>query len=209
MKSRILIADDHLVVRQGLRQILHSRPDWEVMAEAEDGVAAERLARNQLADLLILDIGLPLRRGVTVCERLRADGILLPILFFSMYPPSQYAPVARRIGAQGFLGKDASASQVLAAVDRVLRGYPCFPADGEARQAASAGAGGGSPFDPLTDRELQVLRALVAGESLVSLARRLNLSNKTLSTYRRRLLAKLGLTGNAELVALALLHGFQ
>lgn len=86
MKQRIIIADDHLVVRQGLRDILGQRADLEVVAEASDGVMAEQLVHSTLAELLILDIGLPLRRGMAVLERLRADGNGLPVLFFSMYP---------------------------------------------------------------------------------------------------------------------------
>jgi DNA-binding NarL/FixJ family response regulator len=209
MKSRIIIADDHLVVRQGLRDILHSRPDWEVVAEAADGVAAEDQTRRRLADLLILDIGLPLRRGVAVCERLRADGILIPILFFSMYPPSQYAPVARRLGAQGFIGKDATAAGVLSAVDLVLRGYTCFPGAMEPAPPGPTTRDPNHPFAALSPRELEVCRGLVAGTSLVKLSRQMGLNSKTLSTYRQRVLAKLGVGGNAELVALAILHGFH
>lgn len=209
MKARIIIADDHLVVRQGLRQILQGRPELEVVGEAVDGVAAEAQARSLLAELLILDIGLPLRRGVAVCERLRADGILMPILFFSMYPPNQYVPVARKIGAQGFVGKDANAATVLSAVEQVLSGYSYFPGGTEPGRAASPVAPMHSPFATLSAREQEVLRGLLAGKSLVSLAKTMGLNTKTLSTYRHRLLSKLALQGNAELVALAILHGFQ
>jgi DNA-binding NarL/FixJ family response regulator len=214
MNARIIIADDHHVVRHGLRQILQSRPDWEVVAEAGDGIAVEHMARSLLADLLILDIGLPLRRGVEVCERLRADGILLPILFFSMYPASQYVPVARRIGAQGFLGKDADSTSVITAVERVLKGYSHFAAEpGPAlpRRASTAPPWGGSgnPFGALSAREAEVLRGLVAGRSLVHLSHSMGINNKTLSTYRKRLLTKLGVTSNAELLTLAILHGLQ
>jgi DNA-binding NarL/FixJ family response regulator len=227
MNARIIIADDHQVVRQGLRQILQGRPDWVVVDEAGDGITAEHKVRSLLADLLILDIGLPLRRGVEVCERLRADGILLPILFFSMYPPSQYVPVARRIGAQGFLGKDASSASVLAAVERVLAGYSYFagepdpaaaPAPGshagdssiDKRTPTPAPRGGlGNPFGTLSPREAEVLRGLVAGHSLVKLSHSMGVNNKTLSTYRKRLLTKLAVANNAELLTLAILHGFH
>jgi DNA-binding NarL/FixJ family response regulator len=221
MNARIIIADDHVVVREGLRQILQGRPDWVVVDEAGDGITAEHKARSLLADLLIMDIGMPLRRGVEVCERLRADGILLPILFFSMYPPSQYVPVARRIGAQGFLGKDASSASVVAAVERVLGGYSSFAgeavparpaaASDDARAALPTARSSGScgTFATLSPRELEVLRGLVAGHSLVHMSHGLGINNKTLSTYRKRLMTKLGVTSNAELLTLAILHGFQ
>jgi DNA-binding NarL/FixJ family response regulator len=204
MRQRIIIADDHLVVRQGLRDILGQRADLEVVAEASDGIAAERLVRSSLAELLILDIGLPLRRGIAVLERLRADGYALPVLFFSMYPAAQYATYARRAGAQGFVGKEASASQLLQAVYQVLAGGISF------FQAASAQAPSGSePFETLSPRERQVLQGLLAGTSLQDLSVILQVSTKTLSTYRTRLLQKLGVQNNAELMALTILHGYQ
>lgn len=206
MKSRIIIADDHHVVRQGLREILGRRPDLEVVAEAADGVAAEELVRTTLAELLILDIGLPQRRGLAVLERLRADGILLPVLFFSMYPAAQYAGLARKAGAQGFLGKEAHGAELLQAVDLVLAGGSCFS---QRRQPGRPSDPVAQAFHALSPRELQVMRGLLNGASLLSMAQRLELSTKTLSTYRARVLSKLGVRSNAELVALAVCHGFQ
>jgi DNA-binding NarL/FixJ family response regulator len=204
MKQRIIIADDHLVVRQGLRDILSRRADLEVVAEASDGVLAEQLARSTLAELLILDIGLPLRRGMAVLQRLRADGIGLPVLFFSMYPASQYATVARKEGAQGFVGKESSADELLQAVDQVLAGGLSFPGASHA-----LGASGNNSFDKLSPREKQVLHGLLAGTSLHELSLGLEVNTKTLSTYRARLLNKLQVKNNAELMALAILHGYQ
>jgi DNA-binding NarL/FixJ family response regulator len=206
MKQRVIIADDHLVVRQGLRDILAQRADLEVVAEASDGLLAEQLVRTTLAELLILDIGLPLRRGIAVLERLRADGYALPVLFFSMYPAAQYASAARKAGAQGFVGKEASADELLQAIDQVLAGGTSFSS------GAFAGGKAGdanSIFVALSPREQQVLQGLLAGTSLQELSLGLNLSNKTLSTYRARLLNKLGVHSNAELVALAICHGYS
>lgn len=204
MTARIIIADDHAVVRQGLRDILKSCPGLEIAAEAVNGVEAEDMARSVAADLLLLDIGMPLRRGVTVCERLRADGIRMPVVFFTMYPPSQYIPVARKIGAQGFIGKDAASAEILKALDQVLGGNHWFPPESPSRLATAAA---GNPFSDLSARELEVCQALLAGASLTRLSQQLNLSIKTLSTYRHRVLNKLGLGSNAELVSLALLYG--
>lgn len=204
MNARIIIADDHAVVRQGLRDILKPLPHLQIVAEAADGVAAEEMARAIPADLLLLDIGMPLRRGVTVCESLRADGVVIPIVFFTMYPPSQYMPVARKIGAQGFIGKDSSSLEIVAALEQVLAGNSYFQAE---QRDPRALARPGNPFSELSAREMEVCLALIAGVSLTSLAESLGLHIKTLSTYRHRLLAKVDVKSNAELVALAVLYG--
>jgi DNA-binding NarL/FixJ family response regulator len=202
MKSRLIIADDHHVVRQGLRDIVGSRPDLEIVAEAWDGAMVEEVVRSTMAELLILDIGLPTRRGIAVLERLRADGILLPVIFFSMYPASQYAGFAKKAGAQGFVGKEAAAGELLQAIYQVLAGGNSFA------QRPVAGTLEG-PFQALSPRELQVLGALLAGTSLQDLSEAMELSTKTLSTYRARLLSKLAVRSNAELVSLAICHGYR
>ena len=205
MKHRIIIADDHLVVRQGLRDIISQREDLEVVAEASDGATAEELARSTMAELLILDIGLPLRRGIAVVERLRADGYALPVLFFSMYPATQYVDVAKKLGAQGYVGKEASASELLLAVYQVLNGGTCFPsATTQMRKQGSVN----DNFKSLSVRERQVMQGLLTGTSLSDLSRSLGVSSKTLSTYRARLFEKLEVHSNVELVALALSHGY-
>ncbi|NVO07085.1 MAG: response regulator transcription factor, partial [Rhodoferax sp.] len=166
---------------------------------------AEQMVRSTLAELLILDIGLPLRRGIAVLERLRADGYALPVLFFSMYPAAQYADAARKAGAQGFVGKEASAGELLQAVYQVLAGGSSFATGASAPGKAGQGS---NNFDALSTRERQVLQGLLAGTSLLELSLTLHVSTKTLSTYRTRLLNKLGVHSNAELVALAICHGY-
>ncbi|RFO96614.1 DNA-binding response regulator [Rhodoferax lacus] len=206
MKSRLIIADDHHVVRQGLRDMVRGTQDLEVVAEASDGIQVEEVVRSTMAELLVLDIGLPLRRGIAVLERLRASGILLPVLMFSMYPASQYAGIARRAGAQGFLGKEAHATEVMRALYQVLAGGTWFPPHAKVRPKPDAVD---DPFGALSPRELQVFKALLAGTSLQEQSVKLQLSTKTISTYRTRLLSKLGLRSNAELVALAICHGYH
>lgn len=202
MKARLILADDHQVVRQGLRAMIARCPDLEVVAEAVDGLEAERLARCVPADLLVLDIALPSRRGIQVLESLRADGIALPILFFSMYPASQYVDYARRAGAQGFVGKDANTTELLHAVRAVLRGRLHFP-----RPATRSGpAPEGDGLQRLSRRELEVMQGLVAGTSIVDIAQALGITTQTVTTYRRRLLEKLGIASNAELATYALRH---
>lgn len=204
MKARIIIADDHQVVRQGLRDILARTADLQVVGEAVDGAEAEALARADVSDLLILDIALPIRRGIQVLESLRADGIKLPVLFFSMYSASQYVDYTRLAGAQGFVGKDADESELLRAIRRILAGGTSFP--GRNRGTADVAAGDG-PFRVLSRREFEVMQALVGGTSILEIAARLGVSTQSVTTYRRRLLEKLGVKSNAELVTLAILHG--
>ena len=204
MKARIIIADDHQVVRQGLRDIISRTADLQVLAEAVDGAGAETLARAGNADLLILDIAMPIRRGIQVLESLRADRIRLPVLFFSMYSASQYIEYAKNAGAQGFVGKDADESELLRAIRRILAGGSSFP--GRNRVAPDS-ASGNDPFKKLSRRELEVMQALAGGTSILEIAARLGLSAQSVTTYRRRLLEKLGVKSNAEMVALAILHG--
>ena len=144
-----------------------------------------------------------LRRGMAVLERLRADGYGLPVLFFSMYPAAQYTAFAKKAGAQGFVGKEASAAELLQAVYQVLAGGSSFH-----QSATAAGRSVNDTFQTLSPRENQVLQGLLAGTSLQELSLRLQVSTKTLSTYRARLLNKLGVQSNSELVALAICHGY-
>ena len=112
MKARLIIADDHQVVRHGLREIISRTPDMEIIGEAADGGSAERLVRQHPAELLLLDIDLPICRGLKVLQSLRSDGYSIPVLFFSIYSAKQYAGCALRYGAQGFVGKDADLSLI-------------------------------------------------------------------------------------------------
>jgi len=205
MKQRIIIADDHQVVRQGLRNILEQQADLEVVAEASDGIAVEKLVYSMHAELLILDVGLPLRRGIEVVTQLRAAGYLVPVLFFSMYPAEQYIEYAKKAGAQGFIGKHADAGELLAAIYKILAGKSSFVGQvARAEMLAPVNHGLAS----LSVRERQVLQGLLAGTSLQELAMELRLSSKTLTTYRTRLLKKLNVRSNAELVALVSRHGY-
>lgn len=198
-KRRLIIADDHQVVRQGLRDIIERTADLAVVAEAADGIEAERLARARAADLLILDLALPLKRGVQVLEDLRAAGSTLPILLFSMHPASQYVAYARRHGANGFIGKNEDTDRLLRAIRRILDGGTAFPRT----RIAPAGE---NPFAALSRRETDVMHGLMAGEPLGDIAARLGVGAKSISTYRRRLLDKLGVSSNAELAVLVARH---
>ncbi len=200
MKARLIVADDHEVVRQGLRELISRTPDLEVVAEAADGAEADKLARTVPADLLVLDIALPGLRGTKALEALRADGVTLPILLFSMYPASQYLDYARRAGAQGFVDKSESSADLLRAIRTIVSGQDAFPShssDPSVRDVT------GDPFGHLSRRESEVMHGLLRGDSLQQIADGLGIGVKSVATYRRRVLDKVGVDSNAELAALA------
>lgn len=203
MGARLIVADDHEVVRQGLREIFAATPDLAVVGEAADGLEALRLAQTCAADLLLLDVALPRLRGLAVLTQLRGQGSALPVLFFSMYPAAQYADFARRAGAQGFIGKESDSATLLQAVRRVLAGERVF--------AEEAGAPLGEMVDPfvvLSPREMEVMSGLLQGATLDQIAARMRIGSKSVSTYCSRMLTKLGLTSNVELAALATKLGY-
>ena len=203
MSARILIADDHGVVRDGLRQMVGACPDLEIAAEAGDGIEALRLAQSEPFDLVVLDISLPGSNGVSVLQGLRAGGSRVPVLFFSMHPAEQYADFVRRAGAQGFIVKDARSDRVIAAMRALLAGGTDFPAV----RTRSRQGNHRSPLDTLSGREHEVLMGMVHGEPLLDIAARLQISNKSVGTYRQRILDKLGVANNAELIALVTRFG--
>lgn len=198
MKARLIIADDHPMVCQGLSEILERTSDLGVAAIAHDGLEAEHLARTCPAELMLLDIALPKQSGIKVLESLRADDVALPILFFSMHPASQYVAYLRRAGAQGFIGKEADGDCVLAAIRRVLSGGTSFPVRSNAR--ADSANRSADATRGLSARENEVLHYLLRGVPLVDIAVELGISAQSVTTYRRRILDKLEVKNNAELI---------
>lgn len=204
MKSRLIIADDHAILRQGLRDLVAHTDDLTVVAEACDGHETLALSRSQPAELLILDIALPGMRGLEVLEAMHTSGIELPVLLYSMYPTAQYSEAARRAGARGFVSKSADTDELLDAIRRILAGGTYFArADRNAPRPESAP----DPFMCLSRRENDVMLGLVRGSNLLQIAANIGVGVKSVTTYRRRLLDKLGVGSNAELVALAARHG--
>lgn len=185
--------------------MLGREPDLAVVGEAATGPEALALARQVPADLMLLDLALPGRSGLQVLQGLRQAGIALPVVVFSISSSRTYADAARRAGAQGFVGKDADADTLLRAVRRALAAGSAF--------APAAQPQAAPPVPPmlvrLSGREQAVLRGLVAGDSLRQLADRLGLRPPTVSTYRQRLLDKLGLRSNVDLAAWAVRHGWS
>jgi two-component system invasion response regulator UvrY len=205
----VLIADDHAIVRQGLRQILSETEDMVVTGEAEDGVDALRLARSQEWSVFLLDVSMPNRNGIDTLKQLKKEFPKLPVLILSMHPEEHYAVRALKAGAAGYLTKQSAPEMLVTAIRQVASGRK-FVSPTLAMQLADAIAedDGDKPLhEALSDREYQVLVMIAAGSTLTQIAEGLNLSVKTVSEYRKRLLEKMHLETNAELIHYGLKHG--
>lgn len=206
---RLLIGDDHRIVREGLKQVLADAPDMQVVAEAQTGPEVVTKVRQLLAegaslDVVMLDIALPERDGLDVLQQLRKTWPALPVLMLSTYPEKQYAVRCIKLGAAGYLSKSADPDDMIAAVRKVAAGGRYVtPATAEALANAIGAApekGSATP-DTLSHREHQVFRLLVSGHTVSEIGAQLGLAPNTVSTYRARILEK---TGAKNDVALAL-----
>lgn len=200
--TRVLIADDHSIVRDGLKRILASTPDLEVAGEASNGDQALALVKAHDYDVVMLDMSMPGLSGIDLIKRLKLEKPKLRILVLSMHGESQYAARALKAGAAGYLNKDAAADALLGALRKVAGGGVHI---GDAAAAALLHKTE-SPHETLSDREFEVMRFLVDGLGPTEIAERLHLSVKTVSTHKTRILEKLGLGSTAELVRYALEH---
>jgi DNA-binding NarL/FixJ family response regulator len=197
---RLVIADDHAIVREGLGRILLDCPDIQLVAEVERGDDVQTAVANSAADVLLLDISMP---GPSFLDLLRALEISHPdtrILVFSMHSEDQYALRAFRAGAAGYLTKDRAPEEILEAIRTVHRGGRYVSQAIEQKLTARSAAKAGPPHETLSDREYEVMRLLGAGKSLKDIAAGLSLSPKTVSTYRSRVLEKMGFHSNADIV---------
>lgn len=205
MSYRILIADDHEIVRQGLRTMIESRPDWEVCAEAADGREAVRKAEQLQPDLVALDIGMPNLNGLDAARQILQKNPKAKILFLTIYEADQAARDAIQIGAKGLILKSDAAHELVMAVEAIQGQATYFPS--LAKQAVlSSGLRGSrrSPEkNPLTPREREVIQLLAEGKSTKEVASILELSVKTAETHRSNIMNKLGLHSVSELVLYA------
>jgi DNA-binding NarL/FixJ family response regulator len=207
-KIHVLIADDHAIVRQGLKQILSETEDMLVTGEADDGAEALALARQQPWDVFLLDVSMPNRNGIDTLKQLKKEFPRLPVLILSMHPEEQYAVRALKAGASGYLTKQSAPEQLVNAIRQVASGKK-YLSPAVAQQLADAISENTekSPHERITDREYQVLKLIAAGKTLTQIAESLNLGVATVSTYRARLLEKMGLRSTAELIRYGLEHG--
>ena len=207
-KIRVLIADDHAIVRQGLKQILSETEDMLVTGEADDGAEALGLARQQPWDVFLLDVSMPNRNGIDTLKQLKKEFPRLPVLILSMHPEEQYAVRALKAGASGYLTKQSAPEQLVNAIRQVASGKKYLsPAVAQQLADAISEDTEKSPHERITDREYQVLKLIAAGKTLTQIAETLNLGVATVSTYRARLLEKMGLRSTAELIRYGLEHG--
>ncbi|SDI45155.1 response regulator [Propionivibrio dicarboxylicus] len=204
---RILIADDHTLVREGLKQILAASRDMAVKGEAGDGFETLARVREGGWDILLLDMSMPGRSGVDLIRQIRAEAPRLPILILSMYKEDEYAIRTIRAGAAGYLCKDSASAQLISAIRKVAAGGHFISPEvaGELAYGLIV-KDDRAPHESLSDREFQIFRQLAAGDGVVEIAQRLNLSPKTVSTYKTRLFQKMGMTSVAELVRYGVRH---
>jgi DNA-binding NarL/FixJ family response regulator len=197
---RVLLADDHKIVRDGLKRILAASADIQVAGEAASGDEALALVKAHDYDVAMLDMSMPGLAGIDLIKRLKLERPKLRLLVLSMHAEHQYAARALKAGASGYLTKDSAAEQLVVALRKIAAGGVHI----SEAAAASLVAGGKLPHEALSDREFEVLRLLVEGLGPTEIAARLHLSVKTVSTHKTRILDKLHLGSTAELVRYAL-----
>ena len=205
---KILIGDDHRIVREGLKQVLADAPEIEVVAEAETGpevlLKVADLAGHAGLDAVLLDIALPGRDGMDVLQALKKSWPLLPVLMLSTYPEKQYAVRCIKLGAAGYLNKSAHPDDMIAAVRKVASGGLYVSATAAEALASAMGASATrSGLEALSHREHQVFRLLTAGKSVSEIGAQLALASNTVSTYRLRILEKTGAKNDVELALYA------
>ena len=196
---RILVADDHALVRKGLIQLLARQRDFGEFGEAATAAEALALAERQPWDIVLLDLALPDGSGLEVLQRLRELRPALPVLVVSMYPEDQLGERLLESGAAGYLTKEAAPEELVRAIRRVLRGQKYLSPALEAQLAGRSPGAPALPHDRLSAREFEVMLLLATGRPIHVIARRLGVSPKTVTTYRARVLAKMRMTSNAEL----------
>lgn len=197
---KILIADDHPVVRRGLKQIIADNPDMAVVDEATNGWEVLNKVRASDYNVVLLDIAMPGKDGLDVLTQLKQEKPRLPVLMLSMYPEEQFAVRALRAGASGYLTKESAPDELVGAIRKVSAGGKYVSSALAEKLALDLQTGGKQPLhETLSDREYRVMCLIASGKTVTEIARELSLSVKTISTYRRRILDKMNMKNNAEL----------
>ncbi|MEW6099307.1 MAG: response regulator transcription factor [Pseudomonadota bacterium] len=204
----LLLADDHTIFRSGIRRLLLDEPDMRVAGEARNGSEALEMVKEHRYHLVLLDINMDGRSGLEVLESIRGAAPTLPVLMLSMYPEAQYALVAVKAGANGYLPKDAEPAELVTAIRRVAAGGQYLSARAAPLvQAQLHGADERPPHQRLSTREHQIMLMLLKGLSLTQIGEEMMISVKTVSTHRTHILEKLGVASTAELVLYAVRQG--
>jgi len=204
---KILVADDHVILRKGLVKILRDNYNQAEFIEASNGAEALSVIRKDTPDLVLMDISMPQMNGIEVLKQVKALGLEIPILILSMQPEDQYAIRVLKAGAHGFLKKDSAPDELFSAISKVLSGKRYVSANVADILAENAGNKDVENLhDLLSDRELQVLRNLADGKSISEIGNDIGLSVNTVSTYRARILQKLKLKNNTAIIKYAIEH---
>jgi len=205
--TRVVIADDHTIVREGLKQVLAKAGDLTVVGEACNGAEVMQRVRELAFDVLILDMSMPGKSGIELIKQVHAEKPKLRILVLSMHEEEQYAVRALKAGAAGYLTKESASDLLVAAIRKVAGGGAYITPTVAEQFALGAMADTSGPrHAALSDREYQVFEMLAAGRSVTDIADRLNLSVKTVSTHKARIMQKMNMTNQAELVRYAVNH---
>src|SRR5213593_1571523 len=205
---KIVVVDDHAVVREGLKRIISENPGMAVTGEAGDGHEALKVIQNEPCDVVLLDITMPNRSGLDVLKQLHAESPRLPVLVLSMHSEDQYAVRVLRAGAAGYLTKESAPAKLVQAIRKVVRGGKYVsPSLAEKLVMDLETDAQRPPHELLSDREYQVLCMIASGKTVSEIAEELHLSVKTISTYRVRILNKLLMKNNAELTRYAIKQG--
>jgi len=203
---KVLIVDDHAIVRRGLKELLTDEPDISVF-EAGDAELASELIRKDRWDLIVLDLDLPGKSGLQLLDEVKRDSRSIPVLVLSVHSEEQFAVRTLRAGAAGFMSKDAAAEDLVAAIRRILAGGKHISqtvAELLVARASPDSDAFTSPHEKLSDREFQILRLFGSGKTVTGIARELSISIPTVSTYRARILEKLQMKTTAELIRYAI-----
>lgn len=204
---RLVIADDHTIMREGLKRILDGAEDIEVVGEAIDGFEVLSQIRKGGFDMLILDLSMPGRSGVELIRQIKEETPKLPVLVLTMHEEEQYAIRAIRAGARGYLTKESAGTQLLTAIRKVASGRPYISSEVAEQLALDAMPSDEDfPHKKLSDREFEVFSLIVNGKTITEIAEQLHLSAKTISTHKTRILFKMGMHSLAELVHYAIAH---
>lgn len=203
---KILIAYDHAIVREGIKQIiLKNLPEVSLIDEAANGIEALARASANSYHLMIIDIALSDLSGLDLLQKMKNRAIQVPVLILSLFPPEQYAIRAYKLGAAGYLGKESNSDEMLHAIRKIISGGKYVSALLAERLILNdIQLRGKLPHEELSDREFQVMIMLAKGKSLVEIGREIYISDKTVSTYRTRIMEKMGLKNNTELTIYSL-----
>lgn len=207
---RVVVADDHPIVRRGLVHVVNAEPDMRVVGEAGSAEEVLTFVRKHVCEIVVQDISMPGRDGLTLLRDLRSEFPRLPILVLSIHPPEQVGVRALRLGAAGYLNKKTVPEELVTAIRKVVGGGRYItPALAEQLAEQAAGDSQSAPHEILSEREFQVLRMIVAGKKPQAMAAELSLSVKSINAYRARVLEKMGMKTNAELIHYAIRYNLQ